>query len=124
MTREQIEAMPAGIEMNQAIAENIFGLIVDGYHTTQKDIPNYMELRPYSNDLVAAWEVVEKIKKNQKYNGDFAIHYNPHDHGRNAATWYAGYFNHGYDNCFDFSASAETAPLAICRVALLTKKYE
>jgi hypothetical protein len=78
----------------------------------------------YSTEIAAAWEVVEKIKAIdlQKKTGiDFPDECMIVAYDREENVWYAGFHAvFGYDAGWvqDAMASAETAPLAICRAAL------
>jgi len=143
LTREQIESMPAGRDLDALVAEKVIGISVkwldcgDGrfpYKQTtlarnnqlMKSGDTPVGLRPegdipeYSTDISAAWEVVEKIKDNPKYGGDFAVHFMRSPY-RKPPSWWAGFYSSDYDNCFQFPWSeAETAALAICRFALLS----
>jgi hypothetical protein len=91
MTREEILNMPAGREMDALIAEKVID-------------PDWVKLKNlcphYSTDIAAAWELVEKMKYFTLYRGD-------------------GYWECEYSGQYLESIDAETAPLAICRAALL-----
>jgi hypothetical protein len=121
MTAAEIDAMPAGREMDALVAEKVMGFVVmrhrdvDGQHIEHGpdewmrgpdgEAPRYAYMVPvdhYSTDIAAAWEVVEKLKPD-----DWAFRVEVLDDG----DWWAS-----------FSATAEswagTVPLAICRAAL------
>lgn len=109
MNREQIENMPAGRKMDNLIAEHVFRLEKPAYPNDDKFI--YMEgslgyyrfASPYSTDISAAWQVVEKMREKSGVvlsdflNNDWSCHFV--DAGKEIV--------------------AETLPLAICRAALL-----
>jgi hypothetical protein len=91
MTREQIENMPAGREMDNLVMDYL-GITVDDNFYTLK----------YSTDIKAAGQIVAEFPEVyiEKSKGKF--------------------FCMIGDN-FDNSAEADTAPLAICRAYLLYK---
>lgn len=142
MTPEEIDKLEAGRELDALVAEKVMGLVMleetyqtwetfDGWTMQAPETFNYWapsELPPeermflkrkhpyFSRSIAAAWQVVEKLKfdpRSPDWDGerDFAIHFNGN-------VWKAGYYDSGYDNCFDFHAEAKTAPLSICRFAL------
>lgn len=89
MTRDEILAMPAGREMDVLVGRHVMDLV------GPPDL--YWE---YSTDISAAWMVVEKFPAvSLTFRGKY---------------WFCDV------NQVDFDYSqAETAPLAICRAALL-----
>jgi hypothetical protein len=98
ITREEILAMSAGVEMDMLIELELFGKVASVYYHP----------RPFSTDLSAAWEVVEKMKQNNWF---FILSDNLFPD-----RWEASFF---WDpNQTMIEAIAETAPLAICRAAL------
>ncbi len=105
MTHEEIQNMPAGNKIDMLVELDVFGW-PKGYDDA-RDIP------PYSTDINAAWKVVEKLREDGLYLT------------MNADAFSAGYpqFNpgSGWWCSFKYSALAETAPLAICRAALLAR---
>lgn len=139
MTREEILNMPAGREMDVLIAEKVMQLdhyehrweadgecekckCVTDFHSGRIYL-NYKKIDyrdctnpdPYSTDISAAWEVVDEIKDkwgmvNLEYSHDKEL--DPPD----ADKW-SVYFDIDFDD--SFMAFADTAPLAICRAALL-----
>lgn len=98
MTREQIMAMPAGPELDALVAEKVMGL--------------KPACRPYSTSIEAAWEVVGELMDAKRL---FIMH---------------GGFGDDFEVCFnpdiedsapdDLWVKCSTAPLAICRAALLS----
>ena len=102
--------IPAGRELNVLIAEKVMGLQGDG------DIP------PYSTDIAAAWTVVETmIRKEGVYFG--APHFK-HKHQNLASLGYpegtvCWYCVINTKKLNKVVICADTAPLAICRIALL-----
>jgi hypothetical protein len=142
LTKEQIEKMEAGREMDALIAEKVLGL--SDWHIRHSDEDGdgnlYFceikdELPHYSTDIAAAWQVIEKIKSKQKclftiQRGVLAFAGEPKDRNPEDYHWWeVGWMNqvvytdwgqlvHAYR--FDLSVQAETLPLAICRCALLT----
>lgn len=143
ITREQIERMEAGREMDVLIAEKVMGWRrmtykeanpknshyatdlrltgrwhdSDGNATQQaEDCDDYYQPEfawSPSTDIAAAWQVVEKIKSIDPLYA-FAVMFE-------GKSWEAGIYDSGYNTSFDYdrSATATTAPLAICRAALL-----
>jgi hypothetical protein len=117
LTREQIENMEAGREMDSEIAVLIFGkevsrqLSANGkYHQEDVDGSNRIELPHYSTDIAAAWQVVNKFLKDRI---EVQVHY-----------LFEGECDNGIDwTCLigEAMAEAETAELAISRAALLSK---
>ena len=117
-----IDNLPAGRELDALIAEKVFGspkptVAFDNVHICSPDGVwawiatkadgsdfDWRPLLPYSRDIAAAWEVVEKMR-----NYCFTIGNLP-----------SGYWNASFHGTVDVvgSDTAETAPLAICRAAL------
>ena len=118
MTKDEILNMEAGREMDALIAEKVMGWDVHPHrtHYINRDAKNE---HPYfvicgdfepSTDIAAAWQVVEKMSSRK----DWDEH--PVCIVRNYAfkdMWTVELRD------YDFDATAETAPLAICRAALL-----
>ena len=100
MTREEILNMPAGREMDALIAK--FVMKVDSPHDVCK----------FSTDIADAWTVVEKMKSKH-----FRIYYKSvpfHKDDKEPIGWMCSVSG------FEFMPEhADTAPLAICRAALL-----
>jgi hypothetical protein len=117
MTRDEIENMPAGREMDVLMIDVMSGELIDlaihfdasmGIRYAIQDDgvwkfePGLAWLWSPSTDITAAWQVVEKLKAIKPI-----LNYEPHPN-----KWYMR-FNGG-----EFY-SADTAPLAICRAALI-----
>jgi hypothetical protein len=104
MTREEILGMEAGPKLDGMIGEFITGVMVDCYTTL-----------PYSTDIKAAWEVVEKIFKEKwetnLYNSTDSVNY----------TWDCRLFK---EDLYRVIAHGKTAPEAICKAALLAALKE
>jgi len=97
MTRDDILNMPAGREMNRLVMEWVTELTVD----------DNFYIPAYSTDIAAAWEVVAKMGNvNELHDVELRT---------SIRGWICSIFN-SFDN---FEVNAETAPLAICRAALL-----
>jgi hypothetical protein len=143
LTREAILAMPAGREMDALVAERVMGWTPkppyghwydadgnpSGYHPEATDCRKWSP----STDIAAAWQVVEKINADPSWKGGtmprwFAIS-GPANCGD--GRWCAGF---QYEICLSGDlwtrdmiewdedtccAGGETAPLAVCRAALL-----
>ena len=124
MTRDEIWKMEAGRELDALIHEQVFGKCAhDWIKVTNKPLDKKgnsiykcskcgdrrpareaMGWRNYSTDIAAAWQVVEKMSK--LYHVEIEN------------------FDNGYGVTLDdysqtWEAHADTAPLAICRAALL-----
>jgi len=110
-----IRTMPAGREMDQQIACAVMGL------SDEEDIP------PYSEDIAAAWSVVETmVRKDGLYFG--APHYKNKrqslaqlGYPEGTECWYCVINTKRLNKVV---LCADTAPLAICRAALLWVKSE
>ena len=109
MTRDEILSMPAGREMDVLIAEKVMGWktgergVNAGYWVNDKGKEVHFKDTWYpSADVTVAWEVVEKFKGiSLRCHGKF---------------WFCDFDVEGKD--YEYSQSL-TAPLAICRAALL-----
>lgn len=130
MTKEEIEQLPAGRELDALIAEALMGWSQkddsNGFQVYtpdrclgwwRADQPKLGDRQPcFSTDIAAAWQVVEKINKTHYLN--------------TAQYWIEGGSNGGvlgfivafrqYKTYKGEPAKADTMPLAICRAALLT----
>src|SRR5688572_30128048 len=106
MTREEIENMPAGDEINSLVAHKIMGYINGRKTSTYADGTGdwwTTHIPDYSIDIEEAWQVVEKMQSN-----GFCF-----DADGNALR---KRFRFGVGQEI---GEAKTAPLAICRAALL-----
>jgi hypothetical protein len=121
MTQEEILKMPAGREMDALIFEHVFGFEKGSFpvHEPMKSkLGDYMvrPIQQYSSDISAAFEVAEKLS--DKW--DFALMNN--QNFRKYPDLHYGFRLQaiGEDNHIKtIFALGETAPLAICRAALL-----
>lgn len=125
MKKDYIENMPAGNEIDKLIGEKVMGLCAhewkfvphdddDGvYRICQKCHLEFWGLRPptygchygsYSTDIAAAWEVVEKLRM-------FVLPFGKTD--------WCSTNTRNFRGAFENIGVADTAPLAICRAALL-----
>lgn len=117
MTRDEILAMPAGREMDMLMIDVMGGEVIDkaihfdvsmGIRYAIQDDgvwkfePGLGWLWSPSTDITAAWQVVEKLKGSR----GFALYSSV------PAGWMANFDGMAV-------ASADTAPLSICRAALL-----
>jgi hypothetical protein len=112
MTNDEILNMEAGLEMDELVTESVMGWErrtfkhdgVDFWHLPgtarcELDVP------PYSTDIAAAWQVVEKASL---FKLDcLQIH--------DSSDWWCEIALEGRP----YEATADTAPLVICRAALL-----
>jgi len=107
------KTMPAGPALDALIAEKVLGL------------PRDSAVLPYSTDIASAWKVVETmIRKNGVYFG--APHFK-HRHQNLASLGYpegteCWYCVINTKKLNKVVICADTAPLAICRIALLWAK--
>ena len=118
MTRDEILNMPAGREMDALIEK----FIVKRFYTFHNEYPDY------STNINNAWEVVEIIldllSTPGQYGGErtgrCALYINRTRSLDFNTAWYQVYFARqgGKDKVAEFSMG-ESAPLAICRAALL-----
>jgi len=117
VTKEEILTIEAGRKLDGLVGQEVMGVKVE--YPFGSRYPYYLRegkwdtVAPYSTDIKAAWEVVEKLRGHE-----FRMHNEYHDekwHG------YCGIeqpedLGEGY-----FSATAEYLPEAICKAALLTR---
>lgn len=115
-----IDAMEAGPEMDDAVAERVFGYVIDRfvfeYDGFFKECRVWVDKdgkkhnpKPYSTDIDAAWEVVEKMRELGHFDCG-----SPYRCGQRViGAWWARFGSNLADPC-----TAYTAPLAICRAAL------
>lgn len=140
MTREEIEQMPAGRELDALVAVHALGWTETDYHGQRCfewpgfdrtvlihpgtdvalpqqsglpavlfDDPAWPPLPCYSTDIATAWKVVEHLRLSAaKYSPNIVYHHS-------TGMWHCEYFNATRMR----EAAADTAPLAICRAALL-----
>lgn len=117
MTREEIEAMEPGRELDRLIRIHLFGDIDEswvwkewwGEHwiTDNKEVATWFELPKYSTDISAAWEVITKMKERNWWialNAEYK-------------EWNAMFYWDPHQQAYE--CGAETAPEAICKAALL-----
>lgn len=117
LTREMVLSMEAGFALDALVAERVMGWCLDGDYWTTSARVSIRKLTGHdrhswcpSTDIAAAWEVVETIMAAASRRvRQLTIHDSPAG-GR-------GYFC-SMSRCD--GAHADTAPLAICRAALLT----
>jgi len=119
MTRDEILTMEAGREMDALVAEKVMGHTVGRdatletfypqYTTTVETSEGFTILAHYSTDISAAWRIVEKFKSDARIGISMADYTN----GGYCFTFF------GPGNFDEYECDAPTAPLAICRAALL-----
>ena len=109
------DEIPPGREMDALVAEKVMGWIryndSQGWPSGAKHTGNRRRSYPrYSTDIAAAWEVVEKLLRD---NGELVVAIQSDDHD-----WVCTIRDDPL-NIVGYSRSP-TAPLAICRAALMT----
>jgi hypothetical protein len=115
MTRDEILNMPAGREMDALVAEKVMGWRLHPHKTHwMTNNNNFRRIGTFlpSDDISAAWEVVEKMKEKGRlylivsddigYKAEILLN----------------------DPVPMATAQCDTAPLAICRAALLAVMEE
>jgi hypothetical protein len=107
MNRDEIMAMQAGQDLDQLISQVVFGHTVDEWNERF-----FANKTGYSTNISTAWEIVEKLGLSitQK---DFRLFPPEYEKSR----WMAD--THLRGNGEFWLAWGNTAPLAICRAALL-----
>jgi len=139
MTREEILRMEPGPELARLVAERVMGWHlsdpvpltevrewltedgrITGYDWCPPDSPHYLD-NPFepSTDIAAAWEVVQHLMP--EFNFELFSTVDLEDLGK--LLW-AAEFRGRKHGAIPHTAKAETAPLAICRAALLAVTQE
>ena len=125
MTRDEILAMEAGRELDALVAEKVMErTLMDGLGGTAIRVVYYGKDTPhplpyYSTNIAAAWEVVAKIKPD--IDGGIAVEWLI-DGGDDRA-WHTEIWTRG-EKYRQYCSFAPTAPLAICRAALLATQEQ
>lgn len=120
MTRDDILNMPAGREMDAQIAQSVFGMrltknhgLAGGFYWVgngvQFGIMQERDIFAFSTDIAAAWKVTEKF---------WSVEVNKYLDGKEWRAYVVRLSNDNKSNS-DGGSFADTAPLAICRAALL-----
>lgn len=112
MTRDEILKMEAGRKMDIRIAENVFAMKRTADDVLENDIYIWRdwEVPHYSEDIEDAWNVLEKQHPLAEF---MAVEYREYS-WRCQITKYS----------VTYIGIAETAPMAICRAALLAECLE
>lgn len=107
MTRDEILNVVASRDLDALISVKVFG-----------KLPSFAldNFPHYSTDISAAWEVVEKLRDPSDDEPDFWV---ITDEGKKNGWTVSSYWAHHDGNIDNFHIRADTAPLAICRAALL-----
>lgn len=117
LTREAVEKMAPGREMDCLVAERVMGWRVQysPYRFPDGEYEDAGDFQP-STDIAAAWEVVEKMRGTVCAPGAPYAGGEYHNNEDDGPMWDAEF------PCADYSVNARalTAPLAICRAALLS----
>jgi len=133
MTRDEILAMEAGREMDALVAEEVMGWtyispLYCGYPASGPIGPNEAvpykwparlgatQVPNYSTDIAAAWQVVEHLYSEKWIVGIGSLVQVP----REWRCELCNMWEDDFSRCpSDIEANADTAPLVICRAALL-----
>jgi hypothetical protein len=109
-------ALPAGAALDGLVAARVFGWVCtddDAAVWTSPDGLSHFGVSPYSTSIAAAWQVVEKLRER----GAILEHVCVWDEDPTSDRAFAASFDDGKRACG--RAFAMTAPLAICRAALV-----
>ena len=118
MNKEDVLKMEAGPKMNQAIWWKIFNMEPTPENNDMLNLPDY------STDIAAAWEVVEMLVGKDCESQDLFIEC------WSDGEWFVAFHPMGYSSrepmatCDGKKTGSPSAPLAICRAALLTTLEE
>lgn len=118
--KEEILAMEAGRKLDELVEQSIFGLVRGYRHDgsrcwkDERGIPVQSEAKPYSTDISAAWQVVEKMKEE----GHLLL---LELLGSVSGDWHAEFGKGYFPYVLDGQTKAKSAPEAICKAALLAK---
>lgn len=118
MTKDEILNMPAGDEIDALISQCVFGNKIQWFDGpggpvitggTYEKIRTWNKVSSYSTNMAAAWEVVEKVAGEDS---ELSV--------RITGEYLGNGWRCVFTNAFvDYDVMAKTAPLAICRAALL-----
>jgi hypothetical protein len=128
MTRDEILNMQAGRNTDALIAEMVMRYLNVGRRTLgnagtmlfyEKDGDEFRLVPKFSTDIAAAWEVIERIREIDEYWCPY-IHWDDDD-GEGNPMWVVSFNYFGEDESQFKVAEAQdkSAPVAICRAALL-----
>jgi hypothetical protein len=135
MKHEVIMKLKAGRALNALVAERVMGLTADKKHCPYCGSEmwigalrsrcsscsewRYGWYKNYSDDIAAAWEVIERIREIDEYWCP-DIHWDDDD-GEGNPMWVVSFNYFGEDESQFKVAEAQdkSAPLAICRAALI-----
>ena len=120
-TAEQIREMPAGAEMDRWIFDNIMGGIPSSMQHPEAYWDGFYKLGGhghYSTNIAHAWEVVDRL--HHRFHMRVRIE-SPIKMGEPAPLTYVRF---GSDDGRATGGSGDSAPLAICRAALLSLAVE
>jgi len=107
MNKDEILNMPAGQDMDLLVAEQVLKLDSVGWN--ERFFHNHAK---FSTDIRAAWEVVERVRASLNPCKFYLIE-DPKK-GENVRAVFDAIMEDA-----EYEAKADTAPLAICRAALL-----
>ncbi|RPD50041.1 hypothetical protein DNI29_04385 [Hymenobacter sediminis] len=119
LTREQIEQMPAGREMDILLAKMLYPeRNFDEDYTREPGKGNWYMIPNYSTYIAAAWKIIEHFEtKGYLIDLTRAKDFETGEYPYVAEVW-------DIQNGPGRETRAANAPLAICRVALLTIAHE
>lgn len=134
LTREEIEKMEAGQDIDLLISDNVMKWSVDEWNSAF-----FSNRSNFSTSMSAAWKVIEKlhaishqieiiwepdrgvskswVSKGKTYTGTPELNKDPHPYYK----CHIMFMSKEYPQCWSggLTVNANTAPLAICRAALL-----
>lgn len=112
--------MIARRELDTLVAEKVMGFQrhkTEPYWVTPSG--DYLHTFKPSTDIAAAWSVVEKLNySGDKYTRDFFLQKECIELSPRRWQWFAWFRKDSADQGIEYSAEADTAPLAICLAAL------
>ena len=113
----EIDEHPASRCLDYWIAEQVLDLSCLHDPPTGILLPVDIQVKPYSSDIAAAWEVAEKMAEQWP---DFSVGsgWIKGNDGNWSVSW--GFDGHGWE----WTEPCESAPLAICKAALLAVQQE
>jgi hypothetical protein len=117
MTRDEILNMEAGREMDALVARRVMllpNVAQEKQRVSWADGNGFHLVEHYSTAISDAWQVVEKLISNGLDN--IVLKYEDEFTGKGVRAWYLYVGKGAY---WSYDSYSDTAPLAICRAALI-----